>query len=707
MSRACLVFCMISVICIVIGYNNIAEAQQSETKNVSKNNLNRQSPGKQRPKPCNGGTKRPGQKNRRQQIPKPERNRIGEGGSRSCRKRKNAPKKKAKKVSGQKRKVSAANSEPAVKTAKKKRLKKKIRVGKTERVDDIPILINVILKAGIREAVDKYVPVQKNQRDLSWGRTAVIWLAYILTTGDHRKVAVQEYVKRMQVTLTELTGMLISDRDFSDDRLSVLANYLSREEYRTGIEQTVSENSIEVYELLPEVVRVDATTVSGFRETAEGELFQFGHSKDDANRPQIKIMTGSLDPLGMPLASDVVSGERADDGLYSPIISRISSMLCRKGLLYVGDCKLSSAENRLHIKAKADGHYLCPLPNTGSTPENMVIWTDEGNRRDEQEELIKYTVINNKGEEVLKAKGYETEREQSGVTDGREIKWTERVLIVKSPAHEQQQKKGLERRLKKAEEKLHALTPPRGRGKRQITEETVLTESAESVLKKHKVQGLVDYEYVKEVEKETKYVGRGRGSAGREKTVVEKVRYQITKVSRDNEKIAETVKNYGWKAYVTDAAKNRLGFIDIVRTYRKQYRIENIFNHLKSRLNIAPLYVKRKDQIKGMTHLLMLGVRIYTLIEFAVRRSLSDSRQKITGLHPENPGKATDSPTCERILKAFSNITLTIFETGDGVEGHLTPMSQIQTDILKHLGLKPTIYSDLEIINEYGKLKLE
>ena len=34
-------------------------------------------------------------------------------------------------------------------------------------------------------------------------------------------------------------------------------------------------------------------------------------------------MMGSLDPLGMPLATDVLSGERADDGLYIPIIERI------------------------------------------------------------------------------------------------------------------------------------------------------------------------------------------------------------------------------------------------------------------------------------------------------------------------------------------------------------------------------------------------
>ena len=47
----------------------------------------------------------------------------------------------------------------------------------------------------------------------------------------------------------------------------------------------------------------------------EGFL-QFSHSKD--YRPdllQVKVMQGVLDPLGMPLATAVVSGERADDPL--------------------------------------------------------------------------------------------------------------------------------------------------------------------------------------------------------------------------------------------------------------------------------------------------------------------------------------------------------------------------------------------------------
>ena len=44
-------------------------------------------------------------------------------------------------------------------------------------------------------------------------------------------------------------------------------------------------------------------------------------------------------------------------------------------------------------------------------------------------------------------------------------------------------------------------------------------------------------------------------------------------------------------------------------------RVESIFRRLKSRMNISPLYVKRNDQIRGMTCLLTLGVRVLTLTE--------------------------------------------------------------------------------------------
>ncbi len=240
----------------------------------------------------------------------------------------------------------------------------------TERVDDVPLLIAQMEKMGLREILDKHIPAHGNQRKLSWGWTAVIWLAYILTEGDHRKVSVSEYIREMKYTLSCLAGQEVDVLDFSDDRLSHLLKHLSKRESWKKIESELNERTIEVYEIDPKVIRCDATTVSADHKVTEDGLVQFGHSKDNPKLPQIKLMCSSLDPMGMPLASDVVSGEKADDGLYIPVIDRISESLKKPGLLFSGDCKMSSLEIRSHILSSGH-HYLCPLPLTGKTVEEM------------------------------------------------------------------------------------------------------------------------------------------------------------------------------------------------------------------------------------------------------------------------------------------------------------------------------------------------
>jgi transposase len=564
----------------------------------------------------------------------------------------------------------------------------------TEQADDVPLLIGMMVKIGLPRVLDKHIPSHWKQRELSWGWTAVIWLAYVLSEGDHRKVAVREYVEKKKNVLECLTGQEVGGLDFTDDRLSILLKGFGNKEYWEQIEAELSENTIEAFELPKETVRCDATTVSGYHEAVEDGLFQFGNSKDDPSRPQIKIMTGSLDPLGMPLATDVVCGNRADDGLYAPIIDRIANILKKSGVLYVGDCKLGSFENRLHIKS-LEGHYLCPLPQTGEVAKKMESWIEGGLEREEKAQLTDYTVKNEKGEEETKAKGYEIKRMQKGTVGEKEINWEERVLVVKSLQYAEAQARGLERRIEKAIEKIKVLTPERGRGKKQITSEEDLVKSAEGILKRQRVEGLVTYEYAKEVETQEKYVGRGRGSKNREKQIIEKVRYVITNVARCAEKIESEIRRFGWKVYVTDVSVRRLGFADAMRCYRKEYRIERIFNRLKSQLVISPMYVKRNEQIIGLTNLLTLGVRVLTLTEYIVRRSLEKTNDTLTGLHLENPKKETATPTSERLLRAFKGIHLTIIENPDGIIGHVTTLSQLQLNILQRLGLDAALYNDL------------
>jgi transposase len=104
--------------------------------------------------------------------------------------------------------------------------------------------------------------------------------------------------------LEQITAQTIRVLDFSDDHLAHLLNYLSKAKYWQAIEQALNDRSIAVYDLPSEVIRCDATTVSVGHEGVDGGLVQFGHSKDNPSRPQIKLMTASLDPLGLPLATN-------------------------------------------------------------------------------------------------------------------------------------------------------------------------------------------------------------------------------------------------------------------------------------------------------------------------------------------------------------------------------------------------------------------
>src|SRR5207245_8278434 len=98
----------------------------------------------------------------------------------------------------------------------------------TERVDDVALLIGQMITMGLPEVLDRHIPHHWKQRGLSWGWTAVMWLAHILTEGDHRKVSVEVYIKSMHHTLSCLTAQVIEPLDFSDDRLSHLLSKLSK-----------------------------------------------------------------------------------------------------------------------------------------------------------------------------------------------------------------------------------------------------------------------------------------------------------------------------------------------------------------------------------------------------------------------------------------------------------------------------------------------
>lgn len=570
----------------------------------------------------------------------------------------------------------------------------------TERIDDFPLLLEMMIRLRLPEILDRQLGRHGLHQGLSWGWIGSIWLAHILTQSDHRKQPVQAWVRQAKETIERISGQSVCELDFTDDRLTVLLRRLSKPVAWQGIERELGQNILRVYELSPERVRLDATTLSGYHAGGEDGLFEYGYSKDNPSLRQVKVMVAALDPLGLPLVTQVVAGDRADDVLYKPAIDQVLQIIEGVGLLFVGDSKMSALAIRAHLHA-LNQHYLCPLAQTGETAQQRVKWVEAANNGSQP--LQPLYIENEKGEVKLLAEGYVFERslqtEIAAVKPGDQpqaMEWTERVLVVRSESYRKTQQEALENRLQGATAKLLALTPPPARGKRQIRDELQLTNTVTALLQEYEVEGLLSYSFERQEKRQSKYIGRGRGHPDRPKREIVTVRYQIKAVTRQQEAIVRHQKTLGWRLYVSDAPAEQLSLAQAVLTYRDEWLIERGFHRLKGvPLSLNPLFVKRDDQVMGLTHLLSIAVRLLTLIEFVVRRKLKQNQEKLTGLIDNNPKKGLDNPTTERLLKVFDQVTLTIVHLPDQLIRHTTPLTQLQSRILALLGLSSSLYTRL------------
>ncbi len=64
----------------------------------------------------------------------------------------------------------------------------------TERVDDIPLLLEQMQRMELPTLIDHHFPAHGNWHGLSLGWVSTIWLSSILSRGDHRLAHVEPWV---------------------------------------------------------------------------------------------------------------------------------------------------------------------------------------------------------------------------------------------------------------------------------------------------------------------------------------------------------------------------------------------------------------------------------------------------------------------------------------------------------------------------------
>lgn len=404
----------------------------------------------------------------------------------------------------------------------------------SERIDDIPLLLYGLRAMQVDTIIDAVLgPPHGNRQGLSDGHLAVVFLAYMLSTCNHARSPVRDWVAKRHRCLEHALGQPIRETDCTDDRLEDLVDALGANQAGERIEEHLGQHLMRAYALPTETARIDATTVSVYHRPDGESLLDFGHSKD--HRPdlrQFKAVLGTLDPVGIPLCSAMVAGHCADDPLYLPVWQRLVQVIGHSAFLVVGDCKMASLATRAQIHA-GGGYSLAPLPMTGHTPDALRAWV--------LAPPVPAVPIRLPGLAEPIGEGFEVAVAQTWTDEtGAVVTWQERTLVVRSDkvAHRQQQ--GLAARLARAEAALGKLKPG------PSAELSLLTAQSHAILKRYDVSDYLQGTWTAHTTETRHYWKRGRHSPNSPFTMVVTTQWQLT-VIRVHAAVEEAHRLAGWR----------------------------------------------------------------------------------------------------------------------------------------------------------------
>lgn len=557
-----------------------------------------------------------------------------------------------------------------------------------ERVDTIPLINAMLVNMGIEKVIDNVFKPHGNWSGLSYGQLSVLFVTYVLHSLTHRLSSVEFWMMEHKTIIEQTTGWQLNDKDATDDRLCILVGDLGRDD--EAIYEFQLQNSrgiISAYQLPTDILRYDTTSfnVNHQPHNSQNGLLQFGHSKN--YRPdllQYKQGMGVLDPAGVPILSETIPGNRADDPCYLPAWRRLVKTIGNGDFLFVADCKAASLATRAAINHEK-GYYLFPLPMTGDTPKHLKELV-----LNPPDTLQDIALEPKTGDEPVRivGKGFSVNKQLETQLEDRETHpLIEQWMVSRSDAHADRQEKSFQGRLEKAISKISRLKPK--------TDETAdsFQARADQILQNQELQDYLRVEVEDSVTLQKKYIGKGRPGPNTPFTKVE-IRKLSIRVQRDEVEIEQFQRLAGWRIYVTNVPSEQMTLNQSTQYYRDEWLVERGFHRFKKgHIPALPLFLRIPKRIKGLMLLLTIALQVLTLMEFVSRKELSKNNETISGLVPGNPKMKTSRPTAERLLTQFDNLNLLIEQKQKKIKAVMVGgLTGLQKRILSTLRLPENIY---------------
>lgn len=549
----------------------------------------------------------------------------------------------------------------------------------SEQVNSLPLLLGLMVDMGLPALLDTHVTPHGNWEGASVGTVVSLWLSHILQERDHTMVSVRDWVHERALTINTLLGITLRETDCSDDRLAIILTLLGDPATQATLDAALLQRWIRVYRLPTKTVRLDSTSVSVYHEdVADDSLLQHGWSKE--HRPdlrQFKLMLATLDPLGLPICCQPVAGNRSDNPLYVPAYQAAVSALGTSDVRVVGDSKMGDLRTRGHMVAGGSRYLSAYRPPQAS--DEIAGWVSAALAHPERWVRLEH-VERRTGEVVVDAVVDPLTRTQTWVdpTTGQGYAWTERVLLVQATTYQQGLRRLREQALSRLTTDLLKLAQPPARGRKRYQAEAELARVVQKRIAEAKLAGVV--------QTELQSLPAANGTTA----------WVVAAIWVDRAAWQAMVDRLAWQVYVTNTTTEEDPVEAVVASYHQQPVHEHSFSRLKTRnLRLRPVFLRDETRISGLVWLLCLAVRVLVLTEQRLRAAVQEQGSALVGLNPASRTQATTTPTSERVIRAFRNLTVTVITGSDGEQRHVSLLNATQQQILALLGLPPDLYARL------------
>ena len=493
---------------------------------------------------------------------------------------------------------------------------------------------------------------------------------YVLSPGPLYRVG--EWVAPIEAAVVGLSE--VQKTAVNDDRIARALDALASERGR-NVFFRLALRIIKDFALETQRVHFDTTTVTfaGQYATSRAEpRITFGFNKD--HRPDLKQLVFGLNVTAdgaVPLLHHVWSGNRTDDRVHRRNTEDLRQLLGRDDFIYVADGKLCTADN-LEAIAAYGGKFVTVLPRTRREDTRF-----RAQLRDQAARWKTVLTIPHRRRHHAPPDIYSTCAGPATTDDGYRLIW------VRSSQKAQLDAQARLAALRRAELAVHEL-PLNRRG---LKTARAIRQAVRAILQRYRCAAFLTYSVHRYTETTTRYLRRGRPRHDDPVRTITRPRWRL-KRHRDADALRGESHTDGVFPLVTNLERHSKR--EILLIYKYQPYVEKRFTHLKTELEIAPVYLKKPSRVAGLIHAYFIALALVSLIERQVRRAMRQRQIPSLPLLPE--GRETETPTAARILETFSDVCWYEFERDGETVAFPIALTAPQAQLLELLDVPRTAY---------------